>query len=90
MVGERCSLPRWLAAPSRSLFTALMVMLNVPGNPLQPATGTEGVDRYGWLGRQQREWDPEVGLTLMGVRGYDPVLGRFLSVDPLRGRSAND
>jgi RHS repeat-associated protein len=48
------------------------------------------VDRYGWLGRQQREWDPEVGLTLMGVRGYDPALGRFLSVDPIRGGSAND
>lgn len=35
------------------------------GVPLQPATGTEGVDRYGWLGRQQREWDGEVGVTLM-------------------------
>jgi RHS repeat-associated protein len=60
------------------------------GNPLQAASGDPGVDRYGWLGRQQREWDPEVGLTLMGVRGYDPALGRFLSVDPIRGGSAND
>jgi RHS repeat-associated protein len=60
------------------------------GVPQQAASGEPGVDRYGWLGRQQREWDPEVGLTLMGVRGYDPALGRFLSVDPIRGGSAND
>jgi RHS repeat-associated protein len=60
------------------------------GVPQQATSGDPEVDRYGWLGRQQREWDPEVGLTLMGVRGYDPALGRFLSVDPIRGGSAND
>lgn len=60
------------------------------GNPLQPVSGDLGVDRYGWLGQQQREWDTDLTLTLMGVRGYDPALGRFLTVDPIRGGSAND
>ena len=60
------------------------------GNPLQPATGDESIDRYGWLARQQREWDPETQITLMGVRGYDPTMGRFLSVDPVYGGSANN
>ncbi len=59
------------------------------GNPLQAATGDATVDRVGWLGRQQRQWDPDAALTLMGVRGYDPTLGRFLSVDPVYGGSAN-
>jgi len=58
-------------------------------NPAQAPTGYEELDRYGWLGKQQRESDPEVGITLIGVRGYDPTLGRFLSVDPVYGGSAN-
>jgi RHS repeat-associated protein len=45
--------------------------------------------RYGWLGRQQREADPS-GLVLMGVRLYQPNLGRFLTVDPVHGGSATD
>ena len=29
-------------------------------------------------------------ITLMGVRPYNPVTGRFLSVDPVTGGSSND
>lgn len=54
-----------------------------------PAT-SPGVDRYGWLAHQQRETDPVTGIILMGVRGYAPTLGRFLSVDPVHGGSANN
>ncbi|CUU54840.1 RHS repeat-associated core domain-containing protein [Parafrankia irregularis] len=45
--------------------------------------------RYGWLGAKQRSRDTLSGLTLMGVRLYDPNLGRFLSTDPVPGGSDN-
>nr|WSX81776.1 DNRLRE domain-containing protein [Streptomyces sp. NBC_00899] len=55
------------------------------GNPRpgQPST------RYAWLGGKQRSDETLTGLTLMGVRLYDPTIGRFLSIDPVPGGSAN-
>ena len=47
--------------------------------------------RLGWLGQQQRfTVGGALGLTRMGVRLYDPRLGRFLQTDPIQGGSAND
>ncbi|MEV6678875.1 RHS repeat-associated core domain-containing protein [Streptomyces erythrochromogenes] len=37
-------------------------------------------DNRGYLGRPT---DPAAGLNLLGARAYDPVLGRFLSCDPV-------
>jgi RHS repeat-associated protein len=48
-----------------------------------------GVNRYGWLGSQQRAADNPDGIVLMGVRLYNPATGRFLSVDPVPGGNAN-
>ncbi|MFD3354742.1 DNRLRE domain-containing protein [Streptomyces fradiae] len=45
--------------------------------------------RYGWLGAKQRSSETLTGLTLMGVRLYNPRTGRFLSSDPVYGGSAN-
>jgi RHS repeat-associated protein len=46
--------------------------------------------RYGWLGTKQRAADSgSLGLLLMGVRLYAPLLGRFLSLDPVFGGNAN-
>ncbi|ELS56626.1 DNRLRE domain-containing protein [Streptomyces viridochromogenes] len=55
------------------------------GNPRagQPAA------RYGWLGGKQRSSETLTGLTLMGVRLYNPATGRFLSTDPVYGGNAN-
>ncbi|MEU6979917.1 DNRLRE domain-containing protein [Streptomyces sp. NPDC046371] len=47
------------------------------------------VTRYGWLGGKQRSSETVTGLTLMGVRLYNPATGRFLSLDPVYGGSAN-
>jgi hypothetical protein len=49
------------------------------GNPRD--TSTIGQRRYGWLGTKQRAADTPGGLTLMGVRLYNPTTGRFLSTD---------
>lgn len=46
-------------------------------------------NRYGWLGTARRSSDTSGDLLLMGVRAYDPSLGRFLQTDPVRGGSAN-
>ncbi|MEU4089562.1 DNRLRE domain-containing protein [Streptomyces aureus] len=55
------------------------------GNP----EGQASTARYGWLGAKQRAGASVSGLTLMGVRLYDPTAGRFLSMDPVQGGSAN-
>ncbi|WP_214325762.1 phospholipase A2 [Nonomuraea sediminis] len=55
------------------------------GNPRpgQPTT------RYGWHGAAERASDTPDGSILMGVRLYQPKLGRFLQTDPVAGGSAN-
>ncbi|MEW9531079.1 phospholipase A2 [Microbispora sp. NPDC049125] len=55
------------------------------GNPRagQPST------RYGWHGAAERAADTPDGTMLMGVRLYQPKLGRFLQTDPVEGGSAN-
>jgi RHS repeat-associated protein len=45
--------------------------------------------RYGWLGAKQRSNDDLAGLTLMGVRLYNPTTGRFLSTDPVLNGNEN-
>ena len=61
-----------------------------------PATDEFGVgptpaSRLGYLGGPERfTIDTNLGLIRMGERLYDPTLGSFLSVDPVKGGCAND
>ncbi|MEV3950665.1 RHS repeat-associated core domain-containing protein, partial [Streptomyces halstedii] len=49
----------------------------------------QAATRYNWLGAKQRSAETLTGLTLMGVRLYNPTTGRFLSMDPVYGGNAN-
>ncbi|MFF3639480.1 DNRLRE domain-containing protein, partial [Streptomyces sp. NPDC002250] len=55
------------------------------GNPRTNQAAT----RYGWLGGKERSSETVTGLTLMGIRLYNPTTGRFLSTDPEYGGNAN-
>lgn len=54
------------------------------GNPRERMTL-----KYGWLGGKQRRTELPSGVIQMGVRSYVPMMGRFISVDPIVGGSAN-
>ncbi|XVV02652.1 hypothetical protein ACQPW3_35660 [Actinosynnema sp. CA-248983] len=57
---------------------------NVPDN-------MPGQMDHGWLGQHQRLYEHAGALSIVqtGARPYSPLFGRFLSVDPVEGGSAN-
>jgi RHS repeat-associated protein len=43
-----------------------------------------------WTGQWDKKLDTQTNLIQMGVRPYDPLIGRFLAVDPVEGGSLNN
>ncbi|MGW1559131.1 DNRLRE domain-containing protein [Streptomyces sp. NPDC002144] len=74
-----------LALPVDTTVAPTVLDADEYGNP---RAGQEAT-RYDWLGSKQRSSETVTGLTLMGIRLYDPSTGRFLQVDPVAGGSCN-
>lgn len=72
-------------SPSAATFDGAVLDSDEFGNPKPSNPGS----RYGWLGGKQRSADALGGIMLMGVRLYAATSGRFLTVDPVPGGSAN-
>jgi len=52
-------------------------------------TSGSGFSRFGWLGGKARRTELGSDVIQMGMRSYSPQIGRFISVDPIQGGSAN-
>ena len=83
--------------PHGDVFTTIPDVVNVSAALVGAAQDTDefGVtltsspSTYGWVGAKSRATDTVTGLIQMGVRVYDPVTGRFESVDPVFGGNDN-
>ena len=57
------------------------------GGTLQPPALNSTIER--WTAQWDKQLDTQTSLVQMGVRPYDPVLGRFLAVDTIEGGNLN-
>ena len=70
--------------PAGGMFDGTVSSWDVWGRQL-----TGSATRHGWLGAKQRTQDVLTGLTVMGVRLYNPATGLFLQPDPVYGGNDN-
>lgn len=79
-----------LAAEANSLGNRTALYSYDPFGATSQTTlpGNATAERF--TGRWNKQLDSSSGLIEMGVRPYDPQLGRFLAVDPIEGGALNN
>jgi RHS repeat-associated protein len=83
--------------PHGDVFTTIPDVVNVTAAQVGACNDTDefgvaltpSAPSYGWVGGKLRATNTATGLTLMGVRLYDPIIGRFLSTDSVYGGNDN-
>ena len=83
--------------PHGDVFTTIPDVVNVTAAQVGACNDTDefgialtpSAPSYGWVGGKLRATNTATGLIQMGVRVYDPIIGRFLSPDPVYGGNDN-